>query len=263
MAVQTTVQESNTIRFGSAKFEVGEDVGSLVNLGAMDNVKFEETFDVVKIKTDNAGEISGGIRNHIAAIEGDLLEINLTNLNTIRGGIDTLTNVAGSSTDVTAEAITLTGTTQQRLANKNGDGTQVSSIAVKKGATTYTVNTDYSVAIDSAGYTVISRISGGGITSGDALTVDYTYTPNSAKKLTSGGKITLSDRVVRITNTNDAGDIFRITIYKAQTAQGITLELQPDESEDANSVTVRLEGRLDTSRTAGDQLFEIYDTQGV
>src|SRR5690606_5626614 len=83
----TTVQQRNTIRFGSAKFEVGEDIDSLVDLGAMRGVEFEETWDEIQVNSDNAGVIMAGTQNHEAIIRGDLMEINLRNLALLRGGI--------------------------------------------------------------------------------------------------------------------------------------------------------------------------------
>lgn len=263
--IQTSVQDSRTIRFGSAKFEVGADLGSLVNLGAMRDIKFEENFDRVKLMSDNAGEINAGIRNHAAAIEGNLMEIDLTKLNTIRGGLDNYSAVAAAPISVLDEVVVLTLTNNKRLINKNGAGTVVTGIVITNSAAsvTYVLNTDYTVSVDADGYTVIARIAAGAITSAQSLKVDYTYTPNTAKILASGGKITLSDRVVRITNSNDLGKIFRITIYKSQTSNGITIELPADEDEDPAMTLIRMEGKLDVSRTAGDQLFEIYDEQGA
>ena len=89
----TKVQQSNTIRFGSAKFEVGEDEDNLVDLGAMRGVEFEESWDEMRVNSDNAGVIVVGMQNQQAAIRGDLMEINLKNLALLRGGIDKLEEV--------------------------------------------------------------------------------------------------------------------------------------------------------------------------
>jgi|SRR5690625_745043 len=89
----TTVQQSNTIRFGSAKFEVGEDEESLIDLGAMRGVEFEETWDEVQVNSDNAGVIVVGMNNQEAIIRGDLMEINLQNLALLRGGIDKIEEI--------------------------------------------------------------------------------------------------------------------------------------------------------------------------
>lgn len=89
----TKVQQSNTIRFGSAKFEVGEDEESLVDLGAMRGVEFEESWDEMQVNSDNAGVIIVGMMNQQVAIRGDLMEINLKNLALLRGGIDKVEEV--------------------------------------------------------------------------------------------------------------------------------------------------------------------------
>lgn len=185
---QTTVQEANTIRFGSAKVEVGETVETLENLGAMKNVVFEETWDKIKVMSDNAGEVTVGIRNHKAAIGGEMMEISLGKLNIIRGGIDKLETVT------------------------EGEGENVVDVA---------------------------------------------------KRLTSGGLFTLGHRVIKITNTNPAGKEFSITIFKATTEEGLNIQFQPDEGEESAMTPMKMEGSLDTSKAPGEQLFEIYDEQGV
>lgn len=93
----TKVQQSNTIRFGSAKFEVGEDEESLVDLGAMRGVEFEESWDEMQVNSDNAGVIIVGMMNQQVAIRGDLMEINLKNLALLRGGIDKVEEIEEDS----------------------------------------------------------------------------------------------------------------------------------------------------------------------
>lgn len=181
----TTVQQRNTIRFGSAKFEVGEDVDSLVDLGAMRGVEFEETWDEIQVNSDNAGVIMVGTQNHEAIIRGDLMEINLRNLALLRGGIDKLEEIAEGQ--------------------------------------------DQKAAI----------------------------------KLLSGGISTFQPRVVKITNYNEADEEFSITIFKATTAQGITIAFPGADDEDPAMVPIEMKGTLDVERNPGEQLFEIYDEQGV
>lgn len=262
---QTTVQDSKTIRFGSAEFEVGEDVNSLVNLGAMRDIQFEETWDMIKVMSDNAGEVNIGIRNHVAALEGNLMEINLNNLEKIRGGLDNFEVVAGTPVAVEDERIALNSSNSKRLANKNGNNTEVADIVVTNlaGSTTYVRNTDYVIAVDAQGFTTIARVAGGDITSGQEVLVSYEYTPNEAKILKTGGKVVLGDRVARITNTNELGKKFSITIFKSQNANGISIDLPGDEDEDPMMTNIRMEGQVDSTRDAGEQLFEIYDEQGA
>ncbi|MDP2217403.1 MAG: hypothetical protein Q8J68_08965 [Methanolobus sp.] len=262
---QTTVQNSGAIRFGSGKLEVGTSIASLVNLGAIRDAVFKEEWEDVEVKSDNAGVVKVGIKEHVAYIECDMMEVDLTKLNTIRGGLDTLTNVTGTPVSVTDEAHTLSGTDFVRLNYKNGDSTEVASIVVTDASNNPAVrNTDYVIGVDSAGYTCIARIYGSTVISdGEGVKVDYQYTPNSAIKLTSGGKLSISDRVIRVTNTDENGKIFRITLYKASINEGAEIEFPGDEDDDPAMPHLKMKGVLDVTRTAGDQLFEIYDEQGV
>lgn len=262
---QTSAQNKETIRFGSAKIEVGETVGTLVNLGLATSVEFTEEYEPIVLKPDNAPEIVVGVKDHTATVKFDMWEVNLTNLNLIRGGLDSIASVAGSSTPVTSESHVLTGTNFVRLDHKNGNGAEVSTIVVKDStAATAARNTDYVVAVDEAGYTCIARIANSTvITDGEEVKVSYSYTPNKSTTLSSGGKNEVSARVVRLTNTNSAGKVFRITVYAARNQGGITLALPADDGDEPLKPTIELKGICDTTRTAGDQLFEIYDEQGA
>lgn len=262
---QTTTQKVNSIRFGSAKIEVGEDVVGLVNLGTAQNIEFTEEFTPIVLKPDNAPEITVGVREHYATAKFDLWEVDLSNLNLIRGGIDTYTAIAGVQVPVTDEPVKLTGTKMVRLANKNGDGSEPTSITVKGSDDSVMVrNTDYFLGVDAEGWPVIGRVTtSSNIEDGETVKVTYTYTPNASAKLSTGGKNIINPRVVRLTNTNAAGKKFQITIYAAKNQKGIELKLPGDDSEDPVAVPIELKGIIDPTRTAGDQLFEILDEQGV
>jgi len=262
MSRQTTVQDSNTIRFGSAKIEAGATVGALVDIGAANNVVFTESWDPVKVKSHNAGLIKVGIQNQMAKVTFDLLEANLTRLNTLRGGIDTYSTVAAAPVSVVDENVTLDTTVATRLAYKMGAGTIVTSIVVTNGAAVArTLNTDYTVGIDEAGYTLITRIAGGAFADGEVALVDYDYTPNTSKTLSSGGKFTMTQNVLRLTNTNAAGKTFVVTFYKANTSEGINFTLNDDDNVEPDSMAVTMECERDESLAAGAQLFSIVDEQ--
>jgi len=265
MPYQTTVQDPNQIRFGSAKVEVGASVGALVNLGAAQSIKFEEKFDVVYLKPDNAPKKQIDVTNHEASVTFSMMEVNLANLNTIRGGMDTYTTVAGSSTPVTNETHTLTGTTGCRLNHKNGAGTVVTVVTVKNASDSSAVlNTDYVLYLDSEGWTCIARVSASTVlTSGGVAKVNYTYVPSASRTISTGGLTTISPRVVRLTNVDSAGKKFEITVYSATSEGGITLEFPADDGDEPMMPEVTLVGVCDATRTAGDQLFTIVDEQGV
>jgi len=104
-------------------------------------------------------------------------------------------------------------------------------------------------------------ITRGGIASGVSTLVDYTYTPLASRTLKGGGLTTFTARVCRFTNTNSAGKIFRITVFSATPDTGIVLDFPEDDSEDPLVCPISMTGVPDTTLTAGEQLFEIYDEQ--
>ncbi len=189
----TTVQNSNAIRFGSAKFEVGETEENLVDLGAMRGVVFEETWDEVRVNSDNAGVIRVGVNNHMAALAGDLMEINLETLALIRGGIDKVETIPAVPANPEEQ---IEGTLE-------------------------------------------------------------------AIRLLSGGISTFTPRVVRITNYDDQDREFRITVFQATPESGINITFPESDSEDPAMTPIRMVGTPDGKRNIGEQLFEIYDEQGV
>ena len=156
---QTTVQHSETIRFGSAKFEMGANVGALVNVGAIRNAAFEYTYDKVQTKSDNAGIIRQAVMNERAALSGDLMEINATNLGSFYSGVLTAGTTAGALVPVADETQVLTGTIENVLTHKNGDGTEVTAIVVTNaaGSTIYLRDVDYVINVNANGYTTIAR----------------------------------------------------------------------------------------------------------
>lgn len=262
---QTVVQNSNSFRIGSAKFEVGDTVGSLVNLGAMKGIKFEESWDEVRQQTDNAGEVLVAVKNHRCKVSGDLFEIDLANLANLRGGFDIYTTQGSSPLDVPGEAITLVGTGLKRMAHKNNDGSEVSNIVVTNtaGDVTYTRNTDYVVTVDVEGNTCIARILGGAIADGQTVHVAYRYTPVLSRTLRTGGKVEIAPKVVRLTNINAAGKKLMITVFKASNSKGISLAFNADDAGEINATSVEMTGTNDVTRAVGEQLFEIYDEQGA
>jgi len=266
---QTSVQNSDTIRFGSGKVEVGPDTGSLVNLGAMNGVTFEESWEDVEIKADNAGIIYKGKEDQRAAISGELYEVNLTNLDKIRGGLDSYSTEDGSQVTGATQTVTSGNWDYDKfikIENQNADGSKITVNSVSGSSDgTLTEDTDYIVMENNLGDwgIIIDSENTNVSTTSQDLTIDYDYTPAAAKILSSGGNVEIEPKVVRITNTDQDGNIFEITIYKAYNQSGISLEFQPDDSGEPATQEIELEGVEDESRSKGDQLFKIRDEQNV
>jgi hypothetical protein len=101
-------------------------------------------------------------------------------------GLDKLT-VAGTPVSVTTEIIAASGKSAGDiyiLANKNGDNTVVGSVVVDDDGTPLTLDTDYTLAVDSDGsitWTIWnSYIVFLADTSTNQIDVDYEYTPNAS-----------------------------------------------------------------------------------
>lgn len=156
---QTTVQKTEAIRFGSCRIEIGATIGALVDIGVLRDAVFEYTFDKVQLDSDNGGVINRGTRNERARMKGNAMEFNLARVADFYDGVLTKTVVAAAPVAVTDEEQVLTGTAMNRLDNKNGDGTEVSTIVVTNtaGTITYVRGADYNVSLDADGWTTIAR----------------------------------------------------------------------------------------------------------
>lgn len=265
---QTTVQEFNSIRFGSGKFEVEDSLGAWHNLGAMRDIQFEEEWDKIVVLSDNAGPIVQGIRNHMAALGGNLMEISLEKLSVLRGGMDEYEEDAGTPV-VDEDQVILQGSwafeTWVQLDGQNADGTAPTVSAVVGSDSGALVNaTDYNLAIGKNGkWGIVLHETGTLDTEAQNITVTSSYTPAEKKTLKSGGRQMLAARAVRVTNTNEDGDEFIITIYKATTEEGIVIDFQGDHEEDPAMVPIQMKGTMDESKSVGEQLFMIEDYQNV
>ena len=77
----------------------------------------------------------------------------------------------------------------------------------------------------------------------------------------TGGKTDIGYVSVRLTNTNAAGKTYQVTIYKAQITKGLEQAFSPDADLAAAAIPLEFTGVEDSTKTAGEQLFEIVDMQ--
>jgi len=265
---QTTVQRSGAIKLGSAKVEVGDDVGSLQNLGAMRGITLSESWDKVEVESDNAGTIKEYIKNQRVAITASLIEIDLEMLNEIRGGIDTYDTVDGTLVEDHNQVVNSGDWGYNDFIifdHQNGDNSQITPESVTGSVDGALVaDTDYYVGMNERGESGIFIIDSATVTTeSQNITIVYDYTPVTSKILSSGGKKTINPKVVRLTNTDENGKNLQITVYYAFVEEGITLEFPSDEAEDVMVAPINLVGKVDVDRTAGDQLYEIIDEQSI
>jgi len=275
---QTTPQLLNSVTMGSAKIEMRAygSSGAYTDLGLASDIEFEETVTPAEIKADNGSPITVDLKEHSATVKFDLLEQDLAKIYALRGGsggLDSYATQTASSTAITDELHTLSGTsitglTAVPLNHSNGDKSVVTLITVKNGAGTSAVlNTDYTISLGNDGITYISRMSASSIlTDGGTAKVSYTYTPLANKSLSSGGKSTIGYLEVKLTNLKNISGTDKaktITVYKVQVQTGLDYKFPAGDSDDPLAYPVELKGYNDATRAVGDQLYKIVDEQGV
>ncbi len=266
---QTTVQDDESVMFGSAKIELGlynDGLAGLVDIGAANGVEFAFGPKYEIVKFDNTEEWRRYTNADKATISGTIFEVNGDNVARLLAGMVKRENVAGTPTLVQGEVHVLNDTDAVRLDHKMGVKGEVASIKVtnEAGDVTYTRGDDYAVGVDADGYTVIARVVGGRITDGQMVKVEYSYTPYEAIQLDVGGITEQEYLIARLTNTRpDDGKIYQITCWKVALAGDLKWAYNPDDEIKPNGLPITLEAIKDQTRENKEQLFRIYDEQSV
>jgi len=137
--------------------------------------------------------------------------------------------------------------------------------AGNNGVKTVTASTDTVITVDEActteaeGETITSTM--GGIADGATVYADYEYTPLASKTYTTGGKTSKSALQIRMTNYDIDDKEWVMLIHKAYIGDGINLVFPADDDRNPMPCPVKFIGKLDSTRTSGDQLFNIIDSQ--
>ena len=91
---QSSVQNSDAIRFGSCKVEVGATTSSYTEIGVAKGVTFSEEVTKAIIGQDNAPE-THFVRKQRVIVSGSFVEFDPNAWNTMRGSIDVYTSSTG------------------------------------------------------------------------------------------------------------------------------------------------------------------------
>jgi hypothetical protein len=261
---QQPVINKKNLKIGSVKIEISDNGAIWNNLGTGNKAKFAEKIESVPIESDNGGVIDFIDKDQTCEISYTMLEFDLEVLSKLRGGIDNYSVIAGTPTAVSGEALG-TGWTKGKpikLANKNGSNTTLTNIVVKAAGSALTINTDYQTYVGDGsngefGCTYIVPVSA----QAGVLTADYTYTPNTSVIITSGGGVSISPKMVRVTNMNTAGKKFEITIFKAYNSDGLSIDFPADADGKVWETPIKLAGSNDITRPANAQLYQIINEQ--
>ena len=271
----TSIAHPTTIIYDSCKWEYSSTglAGSWQSLGVARGVKFTENFDIAKIQTDNGPDVAKNVGTHSCIISANLLEFYPPAINTIRGGLSTLT--VGTTARTTDTDVYTTGQWGKgdiiHLQNQGSTSvlasiTKVKSISTGNACTTYTATDDYTVVTDSqSGYRrsiVLNAVGAGGdYKDTEALKIKYAYTAISNYTLKSGGLTTITPYWHRLTNQKVVSGVtkyFYIVIYSGSMNKGLDFAFKSaNESDSVLEMPFEIQAELDTTRSVGDQLFYI------
>lgn len=262
--MQTSVQKTDSVRFGSGVLEI-DTGGGYVNIGMITDAVMEMAMIIKQFIGSNA-KMDPLSRIESIMMNFNMYELDLTFLDLVNGNFD-LTNVAGTPVSIIGEALG-TGWTiglPLRLANKNGDNLEVDNIVIDAAGTPLVLDTDYKVYVGDGengdlGYTYITPLT----TQAGILDADYDYTPNASKVAEFGD----SDRelplyAMRFTHTYPGGEIFQIELFKGFNEQGLSITFNGDEDEDPASVPVSIKAFPDSSKGGTVNLFKITDEKSL
>lgn len=251
----------------------GTDSVTWKKVGSVEGLKVKENIEATQLQGDNALEEKVATKQTVSisfnqreAVSEDVRAI-------IRGAFD----VSGSPV-AADQVVGYTG--QSYAANEtaaatfypfsmqNGDGTVPTAISIKQDAaganTTLTADADYTVT-KSGGLWGVTFITGGAYDPTKTQAFTYTYTPYASQTTYTGGKSTIPNFMIRLTNTDENGLLVRYWFWKCSMDSGFDFAFKKDNDADpivSNAVAITAE--LDTSiATLGKQLGKWYQERGI
>jgi len=254
------------VRFGSFDVYLGDDEATATRVGMLQGdskIKIEE--EPRRFKPANAPEQNYGMASQLATVSLNLYEQDFQIIASARKGIDYISTVSAGATTVTDELHTAVGTQPIYTNFYNLDKTKVSSIVVKKASdnSTITATGNYQTGVDARGYSFVLPLDGGAITDGMALKISYSYNKANAVVWGTGGLSNIQSRYMKLVNTDDAGKQLKIEIWSATHDGGLEFTFGGDDTAEPGVLPLTMRCVPVTSKTAGTQLIQITDEQGV
>jgi hypothetical protein len=249
--------------------KVGDDTGSLVDMGVLKgDATIEVTYDKVKVQGSQAETLIDYVKNMKATAAFTLYQINLTNLQELLDGIADLDIGAGDPVAdheqfVASGAWAFLGFIPFEGQNATGDvPTNITVSGSVNGA--LVEDTDFFVVKDANGtWGLYVKETATADTEAQVLTLEYDYTPAENLTMVMGAaSAELTAKVVEFSKTIDS-KVFRARLWSATNESGFTLAFPDSSGDEPASMPITLTGGLDTTKTSGEQLIEIYDEIGL
>ena len=223
----------------------GTEVASIsVDDAAAAAVTYVRDCDYVVVTKDNGYTTIA--RAYPTVIEGT----DVTKIAVDSGGKTyTLSNDTWDKTPAIGDHITFAGFAET---GNNGVKTVTAS-------TSTVITVSETCTTEAEGATITSTM--GGIADGATVYANYTYTPLVSRTYTTGGYTSKTARILRLTNT-DADDLeWTMLVYKAYIGDGFNMSFPADDDRNPVPCPITFIGKIDSTRTIGDQLFSIDDAQ--
>ena len=248
---------------------VGDAIGSMTALGEIEGESsVEVTYDRQKVVSSTGTKVKDFIKNMLANASFNLMQLYLPNVQKLFDGAATVSQVTGSLVSGATQTIASGWTANQliRIEGQNGDGTKPTINSVTASSSGLGAeDDDYVIVKGSDGLWYIALKTDGTATfgTGESVTIDYDYTPAASRSLKMGSKSAeLTPKIVEIEKTI-GGKIFRVRLWSAVNTNGITIAFPPADNDSVATIPIQLEGSIDTTKTDGEQLLDIYDEIGV
>ena len=267
------VQDPSLI-IGSVKLEAATTYGgSYTNVGLGRGFGLEEQIATFNVQADNGPDPVQGVAEHELQVSCELLEMYVPTLDLLRGGIDTASVTAASIVSGASQVVASGAWGYDDpivVENQNGSGAELtinSVTAATDGA--LVAGTDFYVGQDAAGDTVVTVVDSSTVTTeAQNVTINYDYTPNASRNLSTGGLSTISSRAYRLTNIQIISGSTKSRIIDVYNtffeSGGVPASFQSDNADDPlTTIPITSRGKLLASRTAGDQLYKITDEVAV
>lgn len=258
----------NVLIPSGATVSVGDSVGALVDVGVLKgDASLEITYDLVKVKGSKAETLVNYAKNAAVAATFELYQWDFDVIQDLLDGFATVTDTAGAEQadhDQDWAANTTEAGVFYPFDLQQATGVVPTSISVEGDPDGtpdgYVLNTDYRV-ISVNGIWGLLFVSGGDYTATELIRATYTATPSAAQTLKMGDATAeLTAKIVKMEYEDSAGTTVEAYLWSAVNEAGLKLTFPDSSQEEPASLPVVLQGGLDTSRTAGDQLIQIIYT---
>jgi len=244
---------------------VGNDAGSVVDFGALRNIRFMADQMRTRIESDNRGTILTKVRLQ-GKVECDWLEPgNMAKVEEAFKGLVARTTTASTPVVGATQALAspFVPNTFYEFANQQGNATVPTSVSLS-GATdgTLALNTDYHIIQDPSTLKwgiILNTVAGGPTitTLSQVVTITYSYTPNASQTITGGTNQTATVRYVKIIapSEDDSNVTREIILQEALCTSPITLNfVDVEAANDAGVMPLVFESNKGTLFTIEDEV---------